>query len=189
MESNVYCTGPESNGLTCDQADLELLEEGPYEEDSHFRYQKGIFRCRRCSGLYKHVHAEKYEYRFMDCDEGWWTTEDGYHKVSAPWTRDGKFDIEEARRYGYDGPEETLVNGRCAYSRLNTGLTCRFLDLAEVARLDKKTWIRRCRRCGQVYKQVKEPAHHFYKPGETSLTAGLFTLEEARQYGFRGDGR
>ena len=115
----------------------------------------------------------------MDCDEGWWTTEDHYHKVAEPWTRDPAFSIEEATQFGYDGPEETLVNGRCGYRRDPNGLSCRFSTLAEVAKLDSSAWIKRCMRCGQVYMQVREPrGHRFYKPGEALPDGTAFIRDD-----------
>lgn len=184
MPAYPYCAGPDVQGLTCDRANLELLARLNEDKDKDSVYREFLYRCRACGGLYKYVYAERYATRNMDSDEGWETLADEYVKVDYPRLReDSPLSVEEALRLGYLGDDRPLTGGRCDLPRELNGLTCRFSQLAGVARLDEVTWIRRCSKCGQLYKHVAGHRHHFYKPGEEAGGTIPFTLEEARGYG------
>ena len=144
-----------------------------------------IYRCKSCGGLYKYVYSAVYETRNFDSEEGWNTLVDHYYKVEEAGISGIPFSIDEARTYGYTGRDFTMSGGRCGYGRQANGLTCRFSNLFEVATIDKATWIKRCVKCGQIYKQVREPSmNRFYKPGDLSAGTIVFTLQEAIDHGF-----
>jgi hypothetical protein len=188
MRSYPYCNRQERHGLRCDEATLALVRSVRDESAPGVQAEEAIYRCAVCGGLYKHLRVWEYTQRCFDVDEGWWMAEDRFYPVGELVSGGVPFPIEEARTYGYAGEDFTLLNGRCDYPRQLNGLTCRFSQLALVARPEGEcpAEIRRCRRCGQFYKQIRERGgYRFYRPGEEDGGAVVFPLAEALAHGYQ----
>ena len=181
-----YCDGPTRRGLTCQQTSLILVYELESVNTEDYQNREAIYQCPLCQGLYKHVESSIYQTRNFDCEAGWWNLLNHYFKVEEEYVQKIPFPFEQAYQYGYKGPGPIYTAQRCAQPADFSGRTCVIQDIYEIAYANKEH-IKKCRRCGQFYKQVwlSSTSYHYYKPDENYQGKVAFPMSEALQYGYR----
>lgn len=181
-----YCQKKGFRGLSCEESDLEELAVTERIDSAHFIAKDTVYRCRTCNGLYKHCFVMQDEVRNIDCEPGWWTPLDRYFKIEEMYANKPPLSIEEARRYGYDGEDFTVKNRRCNYEETPSGLTCLPGGLEFVAWTVPATRdhhgekIEKCKKCGQLYKQIWIGRRRFFYVKPPHLY--YFPQAEAEQY-------
>lgn len=197
MEDHAYSLYCKKNSWECCSSRKDLIEvkvlAEEHDADGELTEKVAIYCCPVCGGFYKRQYRATYysAYQF-DTEEGWSVT-DKYFKIEAPLWRglDSRGEIpltiDEARAFGYAGPDLTWQNGRCNFDAEYVEATCRARDLRLVAYLSPASKrhnserFYKCRRCGEWYffKILPPYTEALLKPSNE-----FFPLDAARGFGY-----